>query len=290
MKRTITTIAAALICWMASVSTAVLADDEVKPTSGRSPLLPNFYPAAGHWISETNYSEVKLTLNSSWSTQLQKVEQSLRYGITDQTEVVVAQPYAIKTNIEELGDFYNPLIGIEHRLDISDSENIYAVGLSIRPELSYAGYQPSLKQQQIFSKLSWKLGSNLWLGLQGKYTNTQQNTIVSTSEDFSIQFNVSSSWDATSALFTIGLSKTPDFIARVLYRNPIALSSIESEISPIATTSISHRFGNSLYGIFDFSWQSRKYSITYLGQYQNLGSSINTTVIQTVTARLLKEF
>ncbi len=303
MKSKKITTTVTLIWLVAFVSGAALADNENAPPAGKSPLMPNYFPAKGMIISDTGYSQIETKTKSnasifSFTTTLNNVEQKIRYGITDQTEVFLTQAYAIGgdeylsvsgKNYFEIG-FHNPVLGAEHRLDFSDKQNIYAVGLKIKPEVSYSGYRQSQKQQQIYGKYSWQVGDNIWLSARLEYTNTQEITSASNIEDFSVQFSVSKRWEENSASFGIGLNKTFDYTGRVLYRNPIALTSVANEISPTATASFSHSFGNSFYGIFDYAWKSSRYSTTFLGQYENLGSRTNTTTLQTVTARIVKEF
>jgi hypothetical protein len=186
MKSKKITTTVTLIWLVAFVSGAALADNENAPPAGKSPLMPNYFPAKGMIISDTGYSQIETKSKSnasifSFTTTLNNVEQKIRYGITDQTEVSLTQAYAVGMenssvlgkDYVEIGEFHNPVLGVEHRLDFSDKENIYAVGLSIRPEVSYSGYQQTQKQQQVYGKYNWHASDDIWLGVRGEYTNTQ---------------------------------------------------------------------------------------------------------------------
>jgi hypothetical protein len=297
MKRIITT-TAIFISLMICVSSAVLADnDEFASSARRSPLMLNYYPTKGMIISDTNYSEIEN--KSSFKTTLKNIEQGLRYGITDQTEISVKQAYAIGVDVDfsgfgksylEIGEFYNPVIGVEHRLDFSDSKNIYAVGLNVRPEVSYSGYSRYWTEQAVFSKFSWQAEDDFWLGVQGQYLNSYQEIFYSNTEKIELQINASKIWDRTSALLSVNLSKRLDFTAKKFFNSPNLIDRYESDISPKIIGGLSYKFNGEFYAVIDYSWQSLRNTVTTFFQNVNYGSSTSTRTIQTITARLIKEF
>jgi hypothetical protein len=248
-------------------------------------------------ISDTNYSEIETKTSST--TTLKNIEQGFRYGITDQTEISVKQAYAIGSDNDfsgfgksylEIGELYNPVIGVEHRLDFSDSKNIYAVGLNVRPEVSYSGYSQYWTEQAVFSKFSWQADDDFWLGVQGQYLNSYQKIFDSNTEKLELQINASKIWARTSAVLSVNLSQRLDFTSRQFINAPNLINKHESDVSPKIIGGLSYKFNRGIYAVIDFSWQSLRNTVTTFFQNVNQGSSTSTTTIQTITARLIKEF
>lgn len=302
MKRTITTIAVALICLMTCLSRAAMADDENASPPGKSPLMLNYFPKKGVFISDTGYSEIETTLGSSISittNKLTNIVQKFRYGITDQTEVSVTQAYAISEEdvnflgireYSEIGEFHNPVFGLEHRLSISDSKKIYSVGLNVRPEVSYSSYKKWEQQAQIFGKLSWLIDGDIWVGIQGKYKIFQQVLPTANNEEISIEINASKSWNEISAFVSLDLFKPSKYSMSSYFAAPNSYLIIDSGVSPKIISAISYNFGSKFYGILDYSWQSVTRNVTSIVMGVNHRSFENTMAMQTIAARLVKEF
>jgi hypothetical protein len=302
MKRTIATIAAALICLISCLSTAAIAEDEIASSAGKSPLMLNYFPKKGVFISDTGYSEIetKYSFSSSSRTNtLKNIVQRFRYGITDQTEVSVTQAYAISEEdvnflgtreYSEIGEFHNPMFGLEHRLSISDSKKIYSVGLNVRPEVSYSGYQKWGQQQQIFGKLSWLIDGDIWVGIQGKYKIFQQVLPTANNEEISLEINASKSWNEISAFVSLDLFKPSKYSMSSHFTAPNSYLIIDSGVSPKIISAVSYNFGNRFYGILDYSWQSVTRNVTSIVMDVNQRSFEYTMKMQTITARLVKEF
>jgi hypothetical protein len=301
MKRTITT-TAVLICLMACLSRAAMADDENASSEGKSPLMLNYFPKKGVFISDTGFSEIETTRGSSISiatNKLTSIVQKFRYGITDQTEVSVTQAYAISEEdvnfwgtreYSEIGEFHNPMFGLEHRLSISDSKKIYSVGLIVRPEAPYSGYQKWEQQQQIFGKLSWLIDGDVWVGIQGKYKIFQQALPTANNEEISIEISASKSWNKISAFVSLDLFKPSRYSTSSFFAAPNSYLIIDSSISPKIISAASYNFGNKFYGILDYSWQSVTRNVTSIVMGVNQRSFENTMTTQIITARLVKEF
>jgi hypothetical protein len=301
MKRTITT-TAVLICLMAHLSRAAMADDENASSEAKSPLMLNYFPTKGVLISDTGYTEIEseITFTSSTRTNtLRNIEQRFRYGISDRTEVSVTQGYVIGSDTSrsgfgryylEIGEFDNPTFGLEHRLDISDSKHIYAVGLNIRPEVPYSKYAPNFKEQAVFGKFNWQVADDLWLGILGKYTNSYTKFFDRSTEAVELQFGASKNWAKSSIFLGLNLSQVLDFSVKKYFNSPNLIDRYESKISPKIIGGISYKIHRGAFAIIDYSLQSLKREVTtfFQGEYQF--SSTSTTTTQTITARLVKEF
>jgi hypothetical protein len=243
MKSKKITTTVTLIWLVAFVSGAALADNENAPLAGKSPLMPNYFPAKGMIISDTGYSQIETKIDfisSSSKNTLSNLTQRLRYGITDKTEMSLSQSYVISSENHdsifgkyyfEIGDFDNPIFGLEHRLGISDSKKIYAIGLNVRPEVSYSEYAKYSKEQIIFGKFDWQFDEDFWLSISGKYTSSYTKFFDTTTENVEVQFGTSKNWENSSAFLGFNLSQALDFSAKKFNR-PNFMDRYESNLSP----------------------------------------------------------
>ncbi len=286
-----TTINSIFVCIILFNCGAALADqDDLSLPGSRSPLLPDFYPATGKWISESNYSEMESKFGTNSALKLTKFDQTLRFGVSDQTEIFIKQEYAIQSDFGAIGELYNPTIGTRYRLNQSDSDHIYLLGLAVRPEVSYAGINQYSTDQQIFGKYSWKVEDDVWISVTANYLNSYFPLLSAHTETIIFQFNASKSWNRTTSLVGLNLSQQFNSTGRFFQNSPNLINKHESNVSPTLIGALSYNFGKGLHGIVDYSFQTftRTTSTFFNNVYQF--SNTSTTTTQTVSARLVKEF
>lgn len=267
MKRTITTITAALICLTACISNAALADDEVVSSSGRSPLLPNFYPAAGQWIlnSELLYDET--TSKSGFKINRTLANERLRYGATNNTEIYIAQKYLIDRNSSlPQTRFYSPELSATYRY-IQTNDKVFSAGITYMPATDQSTVMQNKDQVGFvlnYSKLVdenyWVTGE-LWYSYTGKRNaavDEEIGTLVSEINSLSAKLKLSKKVERTAYSAYAGIAKKSDYKFIPIYMNcyyyaPACTAYANPDLIPSLGVEISHKFSSKTYVTFSYS-------------------------------------
>jgi hypothetical protein len=266
MKRIITT-TAVLICLMACASTAALADDEAVASSGRSPLLPNFYPAAGQWIlnSELLYDET--TLKSGFKINRTLANERLRYGITNQTEVNIAQKYLIDRNSAlPVNRFYSPELALTHRF-FQISDQFFSAAINYIPSTDRGEVMQNKEQIELALKYSKLVEENYWLTGEVSYSYTGKRnaafdeeigSLVSDINSLSAKIKLSKQRERTAYSAYLGITKKSNYKFIPIYMNcyyyaPACTAYADLDLIPSLGIEVSHKFASKTFLTFSYS-------------------------------------
>jgi hypothetical protein len=267
MKITSTAVAAIFICLITCVSASVLAQDEGTSASNRSPLLPNFYPAAGQWIlnSELLYDET--TSKSGFKINRTLANERLRYGVTNQTEFNIAQKYLIDRNSAlPQTRFYSPELSLTHRF-VQINDQFFSAAVTYMPATDRGTLMQNKEQIELALKYSMLVEENYWLTGEVSHSHTGKRNaafdeeigaLVSDINSLSAKLKLSKQRERTAYSAYLGVTKKSNYKFIPFYMNcyyyaPACTAYANLDLIPSLGIEVSHKFASKTFVTFSYS-------------------------------------
>jgi hypothetical protein len=165
MKIKITTTAVTLIWLMTCFSSAAVAVEEaqVSSSASRSPLMPNFYPAAGQWILNSGLVYDDTTSKSWYQVTKTLANATIRIGITDRTEFRLSQAHLLDREPSVIkSGFYSPDLSISHRFSETGGD-IFGTFISYTPATDKNSLMQNKEQVRLSLNYSKFIDNEYWI-------------------------------------------------------------------------------------------------------------------------------
>jgi hypothetical protein len=215
---------AALICMSTVFSGSAVADDEGGSSSKRSPLLPNFYPAAGQWALESGLIYDEMIYGTGFKFSKTVAQEKLGYGFSNQTAAYVSQKYMVEREPLPKNRFYSPEISITHRFTQVKNE-ILSTTIAYTPKTDNGIPIQSKEQLRLGMNYSKLLDNEIWQSSEVSYSHTSNRLtdefdyLPSTVNVVSAKFGFAKKIDKITYRSYLEISKKFDYKAIPIYKS-----------------------------------------------------------------------
>ncbi len=263
MKRTIT---AALICMMICASTAVVADDEVTQASSTSPLLPNFYPAAGQWILNSGLFYEEMTFRSNAFDTKVIAHEKIQFGYTAQTEFSVSQKYLLDRDPTlPRTRFYSPELSAIHRF-VQSNDTIVSAAITYMPATDRSTLMQNKEQIRLFLDYSKLINEDYWTTTEVSFSHTgkrdaandeETGALVSEVNSISAKFKLSKQIERAAYSAYLAVTKKNDYKFIPSYMNcyyyaPACTAYADPDLIPSFGVEVSHNLTSKMFIKFSY--------------------------------------